>query len=88
MTRPLQARSAVFVGECTAVYPDERFAANAEAADSSECLSTILNMAADHGFVPVLWTVDGDFYDRVGCTIINESDKAVIKEVAEHISGK
>ncbi len=78
----------VFVGECTAVYPDERFAANAEVADSSECLSTILNMAADHGFVPVLWTVDGDFYDRVGCTIINESDKAVIKEVAEHISGK
>lgn len=75
----------VFVGECTSIYDNERFAAKAQYTNSSECLSIMMNMAADYGFVPVLWDVNDNFYSRTECKIKSESDQTVITEISEKI---
>ncbi len=75
----------VFVGECTSIYEDQRITKNATYTESSECLSYMMNMAVDYGFVPVLWDVNDNFYSRTDCVIKSESDRAVIKEISEKI---
>lgn len=75
----------VFVGESTSIYEAQRFETGAEITDSSECLSTILNMAVDYDFVPVLWDVNDNFYSRTEYQIKSERDQAVITEVAKRI---
>lgn len=76
----------VFVGECTAIYGKDHISKDAEYTTSSECLSVILNMAADYGFVPVIWDTDGDFYNRGTCKLNENADKDVIVNVADKIA--
>lgn len=78
----------VFVGECTGSYSSDRFASDATVRDSSECLYTILSMAADYELVPVIWDVYNGFYSRSGCRINKTSDSEVIAEVAEMIENR
>lgn len=86
----------VFVGECTAMYANAKeshIIKNAEHSDSSECLQIILDMAVDYGFVPVIWDTHDNsnttnFYSRTEYKIRNDSDQAVVTEVAERIAGK
>lgn len=68
----------VFIGECTAVYPAERFAWDAEVTSSSECLEEIIGMIGEYGMVPVLWDTCDQFYLRNGCRIALEEDQTVI----------
>lgn len=72
----------VFIGECTAIYENDRFAANADITeDSTEALRTILEMCGDYGFVPVIWDVSNNFYSRTLCKISNEDNRALIREL-------
>lgn len=75
----------VFVGECTSIYESTHLARNAEYTDSPECLRLMLNLAAEYGFVPVLWDVNDNFYSRTECRVKSESDQRVITEIAEKI---
>lgn len=72
----------VFVGECTSIYDDERFIENAMHTDSTECLEIMYDMMAEYGFIPVLWDVNNNFYSRVKCEIISETDKELIEKLA------
>lgn len=76
----------VFVGECTSIYDAERFAANAETGTSSECLEKMMNLITDYGFVPVLWDVHGNFYDRFNHVVKEEADAQVIQNIAEKLN--
>ncbi len=78
----------VFVGECTGIYSDERFDKNAEITESSECLSTIMNMAVDYGLTPVIWDDGNAFYSRLTCKLTDDKNAAVIKEISQKISEK
>ncbi len=78
----------VFVGECTGSYTSDRLASNATVTDSSDCLSTILNMAVDYGFVPVLWDVNDGFYSRTQGKIKIDSDGNVIDAIAARIENE
>ena len=78
----------VFVGECTSIYESEHIASDAQYKESSECLSIIMNMAADYGFVPVLWDTNDNAYSRTEYRMKSESDQAVITEIAEKIKNK
>ena len=78
----------VFVGECTSIYDAEHMIKKPKYDDSSECLGLLLDMAADYGFVPVLWDVNDNFYSRTDCRIKQESDQAVITEVAGRIASR
>lgn len=78
----------VFVGECTSFYEDARFDANAEYTNSSECLSIMMNMAVDYGFVPVLWDTNGGVYSRTEYKLKSDSDQAVITEISNKIKEK
>ena len=78
----------VFVGECTSIYDAEHMIKKPKYDDSSECLELLLDMAADYGFVPVLWDVNDNFYSRTDCRIKQESDQAVITEVARRIASR
>ena len=49
---------------------------------SSECLDYVLGKLTEHGFVPVLWDVNNNFYSRTQYQIINEDDAAVIQKYA------
>lgn len=75
----------VFLGETTSKYPASNFGENAKIQDSSECLKIILDKLTDKGFVPVLWDVSGNFYDRNACQIADPADEAVIKEAADKL---
>ena len=77
----------VFVGECTSIYEKNRIEKGQEGT-SSEYLSTILNMAVDYDFVPVLWDVNDNFYSRTEFKIKSESDSEVIKNISEKIKNK
>ncbi len=77
----------VFVGECTGIYDAQYIADDAIYTASSDCLSVLLNMAVDYGFVPVIWDVNNGFYSRTDCRIKSESDQAVITALAERIAG-
>lgn len=72
----------VFVGECTSIYDDERFIENAMHTDSTECLEIMYDMMAEYGFIPVLWDVNNNFYSRVKCEIISETDKELIEKLS------
>lgn len=74
----------VFVGECTSIYSDDRYAADAVHNDSTECLGIMYDMMAEYGFIPVLWDVNNNFYSRVNNEIISESDRIFIKELKEN----
>ncbi|MBR7038038.1 MAG: glycoside hydrolase family 5 protein [Oscillospiraceae bacterium] len=78
----------VFVGECTSIYTDDHFIQHPDYDDSSECLQIVLDMAADYGFVPVLWDVNDNFYSRTDYKIKSDSDQAVITEVADRIASR
>ncbi len=78
----------VFVGECTSIYDDQYLADDAIYTASSDCLSILLNMAADYGFVPVLWDVHNNFYSRTDCKIKSDTDAAVITQIAQKIAEK
>ena len=47
-----------------------------------------MNMAADYGFVPVLWDTNDNAYSRTEYRMKSESDQAVITEIAEKIKNK
>ena len=73
----------VFIGECTGIYDEERFAKDAKHKDSSECMKIMLEKIMDCGFVPVLWDVNDGFYSRTENKIKSDSDAAVIRELSE-----
>lgn len=78
----------VFVGECTSIYEDERFAADATHTDSTECLSIMYDMMLDYGFVPILWDVNKNFYSRTEYRINSDSDRALIAELSKELAEK
>ncbi len=78
----------VFVGETTGMYPAENFDSSVKVTNSSECLSTILNMAVDYDFVPVLWDVNDGFYSRSEGKIKSETDAEVIKNISYRIENE
>lgn len=78
----------VFVGECTSIYDDERFISNADITESSQCLETVLGMALDYGFIPVLWDVNENFYSRITHKIKSDSDAEVIGKLNSEYFGK
>lgn len=71
----------VFIGECTSIYENDHFAANAIYTDSSKCLSLMLHMTVEYGFVPVLWDVNDNMYSRTEYKLKSESDQLVITEI-------
>lgn len=75
----------VFIGECTAIYDEERFASDATATTSSACLEKMMNLITDYGFVPVLWDVHGNFYCRINNAIKSETDIEVVKRIAQKL---
>ncbi len=78
----------VFVGECTSMYDEERFAENAEVTDSSECLEYMLDLMLDYGFIPVLWDVNDNFYSRTTYQIKSPTDSEVIKEISDRLAAE
>jgi len=78
----------VFVGECTSIYEDDHLEKRSKGKNSSEFLKTILDMAVDYGFVPVLWDTNNNFYSRTEYKIKSDSDQTVITEIAEKIKNK
>ena len=72
----------VFVGECTSIYDEERYAKDAKHKESSECLQIMLEKIMDYGFVPVLWDVNNGFYSRTENKIKSDTDAAVIRELS------
>ena len=76
----------VFMGETTASYPRDRFAPDAIYTDSSQCLEIVLSKLVEHGFVPVIWDTNSNFYSRTTYRINSDSDRQVIKEAAEKIA--
>lgn len=72
----------VFIGECTAGYPDERFAANAKYTDSAECMELVMQRLIDNGFVPVLWDVNDNYYSRTEYKIKDDKQAELIKKLA------
>ena len=78
----------VFVGECTSIYGKENIAKDADVTASSDCLSHIMHLAVDNGFIPVLWDVNDNFYSRTEFKIKSESDAAVIREIADKIENQ
>lgn len=73
----------VFVGETTGIYPRSNFADDAIHTDSTECLEIVLNKLDEHGFVPVLWDTNNNFYSRTACMIKNEADRELISSLSE-----
>ncbi len=76
----------VFIGEVTSIYTPDRFASDAKYTTSTECLEIMCDMMTQYGCVPVLWDVTDNFYSRTECQIIDEQDKAFIKEFSEKLS--
>lgn len=72
----------VFLGECTAGYPDERFAANAKYTGSAECMELVMQRLIDNGFVPVLWDVNDNYYSRTEYKIKDDKQAELIKKLA------
>ena len=71
----------VFLGETTAFYPSENFAADAATKDSSKCLEHVLGKLGEYGFVPVIWDTPDDFYSRTEYKLTRESDSKVIEKM-------
>lgn len=76
----------VFIGEVTSIYSPDRFASDAKYTDSTECLKVMCDMMVEYDCVPVLWDVNDNFYSRTEFKIIDEEDKAFIKEFSEKLS--
>lgn len=75
----------VYLGECTSIYPSDRFASDATITESSECLKTALKLYIDYGFIPVLWDTNDNFYSRTGYRIKSMDDSEVIAELYEYV---
>ena len=73
----------VFLGETTSIYPLTNFAPDAVHSNSTECLEIVLNRLHDHGFVPVLWDTNNNFYSRILGEIKNEDDRELIAKLSE-----
>lgn len=71
----------VFLGETTAFYPSENFAADATVKDSSKCLEIVLNKLCEYGFVPVIWDTPDNFYSRTEYKLTRDSDSDVIAKI-------
>lgn len=71
----------VFLGETTAFYPSENFAADAETKDSSKCLEHVLDTLGEYGFVPVIWDTPDGFYSRTEYKLTRDSDSKVIEKM-------
>ncbi len=78
----------VFLGECTAIYTPDHCMKNMSYQNSSELLRKQLDLAADYGFVPVLWDVNDNFYSRTDCRIKSDADQTVITEVAARLAAE
>lgn len=77
----------VFLGETTAFYPPERFAADAEIKDSSECLEYVLDALCGYGFVPVIWDTPGGFYSRTEYKLTRDSDAEAVESINKKYFG-
>lgn len=77
----------VFLGETTSRYPKSNFDSGAVLKTSSECLSYVLEKLTGHGFVPVLWDVNDNFYSRTRYEVKDGEDAAVIKNIASRLAG-
>lgn len=73
----------VFVGETTGIYPKSNFAEDAIHTDSTECLEIVLDKLNEHGFVPVLWDTNNNFYNRTSCMIKNDADRELISRLSK-----
>lgn len=73
----------VFIGECTSIYSEDRFATDAVYIGSNNCLEMMLELLMDYGFVPVLWDVNDNFYDRINNVVKEKANAQVIKKIAE-----
>ena len=73
----------VFVGETTGIYPKSNFAEDTIHTDSTECLEIVLDKLNEHGFVPVLWDTNNNFYNRTSCVIKNDADRELISRLSE-----
>lgn len=71
----------VFIGETTAYYPKENFAADAKIKDSSKCLEKVLDKLGEYGFVPVIWDTPDGFYSRTEYKLTRDSDSEVIAKI-------
>ena len=78
----------VFVGETTSNYPSGNFASKPVIKGSSNCLSYMLRLITDYGFVPVLWDTPNNFYDRNNCKIASTSNASVILGISGMLSGE
>lgn len=76
----------VFLGETTAIYPRQNFAADPLYSDSSECLEIVLDKLTENGFVPVIWDTNDNFYSRTAYRIKSDSDREVVKKISEKLS--
>lgn len=75
----------VFIGECTSIYDEERFASDATVTSSSECLEKMMNLITDYGFVPALWDIHGNFYDRFNYVVKEKVNAQVIERIADKL---
>lgn len=75
----------VFMGETSVNYPASNFDPSAIYRTSSECVDIILRKLVDNGIVPVIWDVNDNFYSRTEYRIKNDSDRKVIRELADEI---
>ena len=46
------------------------------------------DMMNEYGFIPVLWDVNQNFYSRIKCEIICESDRELIRSLKDHAESK
>lgn len=78
----------VFLGETSVNYPASNFDSNAIYTTSSECVDVVLRKLADNGFVPVIWDVNDNFYSRTEYRIKADSDREVIRKLADEIHSR
>lgn len=77
----------VFVGECTASYSSDRFSGDLTGRNSAATLDYMLRLIKSYGFTPVIWDTSNNFYSRTNATISSTEDAAVIKALADELSG-
>lgn len=78
----------VFVGECTSIYERKYFATNAEVKESTAALEEMYNLMLEYGFVPVLWDVNDNFYSRTEYRIKSDSDRSLIRKLADQLNAE
>ena len=78
----------VFMGETSVNYPASNFDPSAIYRTSPECVDIILRKLIDNGIVPVIWDVNDNFYSRTEYRIKNDSDRKVIRELADELKNR